>query len=239
MSGGGAATGCSSLGMWCADSGDPSALLGPEGGRDLGSRTLGVWTGSGGRRSKRQRRPRSRIRAGSAWAPGSVLPMSSMSARSSRAAHPSPGSDLRCPLLLWAAPAPLGPRSPLGKPPDFGGPLGNYAWRAGCGCGSGCGPGAERSSAAGGQEAGEATCQRVCVVAGLGSLHLALQSARGLGRGFRGPRSARQGVGWNCGVGGEALRPGSTGRSGKVASAGLQGRELVKNTLKPKNLGAF
>lgn len=61
MSGGGAATGCSSLGMWCADSGDPSALLGPEGGRDLGSRTLRVWTGSGGRRSKRQRRPRGRM----------------------------------------------------------------------------------------------------------------------------------------------------------------------------------
>lgn len=164
-----------------------------------------------------------------------------VSTRSSRAAHLSLGSDLRCPLLLWVAPAPLGPRSPLGKPPDFGGPPGNYAWRPGCGCGSGCGPGAERSSAAGGKEAGEATCQRVCVVAGLGSLHLALQSARGLGRagGFRGPGRPRQGVGWNCGVRGAALRPGSTGRSGKVASADLQSRELVKNTLKPKNLGAF
>ena len=120
-------------------------------------------------------------RAGSAWSPGSCGP-SPVSARSSRAAHPSPGSDLRCPLLLWAAPAPLGPSSPLGKPPDFGGQPGNYAWRAGCGCGSGCGPGAERRAAAGGREAGEATCQRVCVVAGLGSLHLALPSARGLGR---------------------------------------------------------
>lgn len=59
------------------------------------------------------------------------------------------------------------------------------------------------------------------------------------GQGFRGPRRAHQGVGWDCGVGGAALRPGSTGRYGKVASASLQSRELVTNTLKPKNLCVF
>lgn len=55
--------------------------------------------------------------------------------------------------------APLGPRSPLGKPPDFWGQPESYAWRAGCGRG----PGAENSAALGGRKASEATCQRVRV----------------------------------------------------------------------------
>lgn len=58
LSGDGAATGCSSLGMWFANSGDHAAQLGPGGDRDLGSRALQAWTGSGGQGREGQRRPR-------------------------------------------------------------------------------------------------------------------------------------------------------------------------------------
>ena len=204
MSGGGVATGRSSLGLWCADSGDPSALLGPGGGRDLGSRTLGPWTGSGGRRSQGRRRPRGRMQG---WECLSTRLLRPKSCEREKFPGCSPLARVgpQMSFTLVGGPGPIW--GPALKPPDFGGQPGNYAWRAGCGCG----PGAERRAAAGGREAGEATCQRVCVVAGLGSLHLALPSARGLGRaGLQraSPRTPGDGVGlWGGGRSAEARQP--------------------------------
>lgn len=157
--------------MWFADLGDPWVLLGPGGsksawpadGGDLGSLARGEWAGSGGSPSTGRRKPRGDTRCWTCVGAGLLLAL----VRGAREVpclitpHLAPALAALC--SRWRPRgqpgAPLGPRSPLGKPPDFWGQPGSYAWRAGCGRGSG----AENSAALGCRKASEATCQRVRV----------------------------------------------------------------------------
>lgn len=136
---------------WPAGGGDPGSL--PPGGGGVG--------GFRGSRSKGRRKPRGGTQSwtcvgaglhvalvrGARSVPGLITPHRALALAalcSCRRPRGRPG-------------APLGPRSPLGKPPDFWGQPGSYARRAGCGRG----PGVEKSAALGGRKASEATCQRV------------------------------------------------------------------------------
>lgn len=199
-----------------------------------------MWTGSGGRRSKKAGGRGVVCRAGSAWAP------------SSRAAHvlyergefprlltPRPGrtSDVLCscgrPRPLWGLALPWGSRPTLGARWET---MPGARWlRLRLGLRAWSGEELRRGEPGGGRGHLSARLRRRR--AGQPSTW-PCRVREGPGPGLQSPRRARQGGVqlWGRGCGAEARQHREVW---KVASAGLQGRELVKNTLKPKNLGAF
>lgn len=142
MRGGGAATGCSSLGMWFADSGDPWVPLGPGGSRsvwpagggELGSLPLGgergrglvvkgAWAGSEGRRAKR-RKPRGGTQGWTCVGVGLLVALVPAAREVPGLITPHPALALAalcsCPRPRGRPGAPLGPRSPWGSLPPSG-----------------------------------------------------------------------------------------------------------------------
>lgn len=101
---GGAATGCSSWGMWFAYPSDPSACLGTR-VADRRPLRLGAWTGSGVADAKGGGGRGAVRRAGRARAPGSVGPLLE-EPKERLGRSPLAGSGFGGPLLLSAAPRP-------------------------------------------------------------------------------------------------------------------------------------